>query len=112
MCFCKKGPWSKKLKKESDLVSGRPGKSREGPGTGQDLETLKVPWSCGPGTKEVQKSRDFFLKVLGLPGPFFPLASHAPFCKLAYFQHFLVCSESEKAFLKQEMTFYNRKRMF
>ena len=23
----------------------RPGKSREGPGTGQDLETLKVPWS-------------------------------------------------------------------
>ena len=40
----------------------RPGKSREGPGTGQDLETLKVPWSCGPGTKEVQKSRDFFLR--------------------------------------------------
>jgi hypothetical protein len=38
----------------------RPGKSREGPGTGQDLETLKVPGSCGPGTKEVQKSRDFF----------------------------------------------------
>ena len=38
----------------------RPGKSREGPGTGQDLETLKVPWSCGPGTKEVQKSQDFF----------------------------------------------------
>ena len=38
----------------------RPGKSREGPGTGQDLETLKVPWSCGPRTKEVQKSRDFF----------------------------------------------------
>ena len=53
----------------------RPGKSREGPGTGQDrtgqdLETLKVPWSCGPGTKEVQKSRYFFLKVPGLPGPF------------------------------------------
>ena len=35
-----------------------PGRSRDG--TGQDLETLKVPWSCGPGTKEVQKSRDFF----------------------------------------------------
>ena len=28
-----------------------PGRSRDG--TGQDLETLKVPWSCGPGTKEV-----------------------------------------------------------
>ena len=52
--------------------------SREGPGkipgwngTGQDLETLKVPWSCGPRTKEVQKSRDLFLKVPGLLGPFF-----------------------------------------
>ena len=45
-----------------------PGRSWDG--TGQDLETLKVPWSCGPGTKEVQKSRDFFLKVLVLPGPF------------------------------------------
>ena len=33
-----------------------PGRSRDG--TGQDLETLKVPWSCRPGTKEVQKSRD------------------------------------------------------
>ena len=43
----------------------RPGKSRDLPGrdgTGQDLETLKVLWSCGPGTKEVQKSLDFFLK--------------------------------------------------
>ena len=42
------------------LVPGRPGKSREGPGKvpGRDLETLKVPWSRGPGTKEVQKSRD------------------------------------------------------
>ena len=43
----------------------RPGKSREGhgtgrDGTGQDLETLKVPWFHGPGTKEVHKSRDFF----------------------------------------------------
>ena len=54
-----------------------PGMSREGPGkvlgrdgTGQDLENLKVPWSCGPRTKEVQKSRDYFLKVPGLPGPF------------------------------------------
>ena len=35
-----------------------PGRSRDG--TGQDLETLKVPWSRGPGTKEVQKSQDFF----------------------------------------------------
>ena len=35
-----------------------PGRSRNG--TGQDLETLKVPWSRGPGTKEVQKSQDFF----------------------------------------------------
>ena len=38
----------------------RPRKSREGPGPGQDLETLNVPWSCGPGTKEVQKSWDIF----------------------------------------------------
>ena len=30
-----------------------PGRSRDV--TGLDLETLKVPWSCGPGTKEVQK---------------------------------------------------------
>ena len=62
----------------------RPGKSREGPGTGwdrtgprdlegpvvlagQDLETLKVPWSCGPGTKEVHKSRDFFFEGPGTP---------------------------------------------
>ena len=55
------------------LVPGRPGKSREGPGKvpGRDLETLKVPWSRGPGTKEVQKSRGLFLKVPGHPGPFF-----------------------------------------
>ena len=38
-----------------------PGKSREGPGTGQDRtgqdqDTLKVPWSCGPGTKIVQNN--------------------------------------------------------
>ena len=33
-----------------------PGRSRDL--TGRDLETLKVPWSRGPGTKEVQKSRD------------------------------------------------------
>jgi hypothetical protein len=44
----------------------RPGRSREGPGTGQDrtgtgdLEGPVVPWSRGPGTKEVQKSQDFF----------------------------------------------------
>ena len=64
---------------EDDLRSGlvmaaglsRLEKSREGPGTGQDLETLKVPWSRGPGTKEVQKSRGLFLKVPGHPGPFF-----------------------------------------
>ena len=49
-----------------------PGKSREGPGTsrGQDLETLKVPWSRGPGTKEVQKSRD--LKIGKVPGQWKP----------------------------------------
>ena len=54
------------------LVPGRPGKSREGPGTswGQDLETLKVPWSRGPGTKEVQKSRDF--KIGKVPGQWKP----------------------------------------
>ena len=48
--------------------------SQEVPGqdeTGQDLETLKVPWSRGPGTKEVQKSRGLFLKVPGHPDPFF-----------------------------------------
>ena len=41
----------------------RPGKSRKGPGTGRDRtgpRDLKVPWSCGSGTKEVQKSRNFF----------------------------------------------------
>ena len=48
-----------------------PGKSREGRDrTGQDLETLKVPWSCGPGTKEVQKSRDFFWRSRGSPASF------------------------------------------
>ena len=57
------------------LVGNRTVPSREVPGrswdgTGQDLETLKVSWSCGPGIKEVQKSQDLFLKVLGLPGPF------------------------------------------
>ena len=54
------------------MVPGRPGKSREGPGTfrGQDLETLKVPWSCGPGTKKVQKSRD--LKIGKVPGQWKP----------------------------------------
>ena len=53
-------------------VPGRPGKSREGPGTsrGQDLETLKIPWSRGPGTKEVQKSRD--LKMGKVPGQWKP----------------------------------------
>ena len=47
-----------------------PENSREGPGMGQDLETLKVPWSHGPGTKEVQKSRDFF-EGPGTPRPLF-----------------------------------------
>jgi hypothetical protein len=35
-----------------------PGRSLDG--TGQDLGTLKVLGPKGPGTKEVQKSRDFF----------------------------------------------------
>jgi hypothetical protein len=52
-----------------------PGGSRDVPGrsrdmTGQDLETLKVPWSCGPGTKEVQKSLDF--KIGKVPGQWKP----------------------------------------
>ena len=58
-------------------VPGSPGKSREvlgqevlGPGTRQDLETLKVPWSLSqflsPGTKQVQQSRD--LKIGKVPG--------------------------------------------
>ena len=49
-----------------------PGTSREGPGKvpGWDLETLKVPWSRGPGTKEVQKSRD--LKIGKVPGQWKP----------------------------------------
>ena len=38
--------------------------------TGQDLETLKVPWSRGPGTKQVQKSRD--LKIGKVPGQWKP----------------------------------------
>ena len=49
-------------------LSSRTVPSRDG--TGQDLKTLKVPWSCGPGTKEVQKSQDFFRRsrdVLGSP---------------------------------------------
>ena len=31
-------------------------------GTGQDLETLKVPWSCGPGLKKSQSPRTFLLR--------------------------------------------------
>ena len=46
----------------------RPGKSREGPGTGrdrtgQDLETLKVLWSCGPVVPGLKNSKS--------PGTFF-----------------------------------------
>ena len=53
----------------------RPEKSQEGPRmgrdrTGQDQETLKVLWSCGPGTKEFQKSWDFFLRSRDSPAPF------------------------------------------
>ena len=43
-----------------------PGRDR----TGRDLETLKVPWSRGPRTKEVQKSRDFFRRSRDPPSPF------------------------------------------
>jgi hypothetical protein len=46
-----------------------PGRSRDG--TGQDLETLKVPWLLGPGTKEVQNSRYFF-QGPGTSRPLFP----------------------------------------
>ena len=49
---------------------GCPGKVPGRDGTGQDLETLKVPWSCGPGTKEVQKSQDFFWRSRDSPAPF------------------------------------------
>ena len=55
----------------------RPGKSREGPGMGRDrtgprdLEGPVVPWSRGPGTKDVHKSPGLFLKVPRLPGSFF-----------------------------------------
>ena len=45
-----------------------PGRSRDM--TGRDLETLKVPWSHGPGTKKVQKSRD--LKIGKVPGQWKP----------------------------------------
>ena len=45
-----------------------PGMSRDM--TGRDLETLKVPRSRGPGTKEVQKSRD--LKIGKVPGQWKP----------------------------------------
>ena len=38
--------------------------------TGRDLETLKVPWSRGPGTKKVQKSWD--LKIEKVPGQWKP----------------------------------------
>ena len=45
-------------------VPGRPGTSQDVLGrsrdeAGQDLETLKVPGPKSPGTKKVQKSRDF-----------------------------------------------------
>ena len=65
-----------KCAKKMDLVPpGRPGTSRDVPGmsrdmTGRDLETLKVPWSRGPGTKKVQKSRD--LKIGKVPGQWKP----------------------------------------
>ena len=53
-------------------VPGSPGtrgpRSRDQ--TGQDLETLKVPWSRGPRTKQVQKSRD--LEIGKVPGQWKP----------------------------------------
>ena len=49
-------------------------------GTGQDLETLKVPWSRGPGTKEVQKSRD--LKIGIVPGQWKPYQIQQPIPEL------------------------------
>ena len=44
------------------VLAGPPGQKVLGPVVlaGQDLETLKVLWSRGPGTKVAQKSRDFF----------------------------------------------------
>ena len=59
---------SNSLPNRSRDVPGSPGtrgpRSRDK--TGQDLETLKVPWSRCPGTKEVQKSLDLKMgKVVG-----------------------------------------------
>ena len=52
------------LKKRRKLFgpAGTPGTKGPRPWdlTGQDIETLKVLWSRGPRTKEVQKSQDFF----------------------------------------------------
>ena len=50
-----------------------PGRSRDL--TGRDLETQKVPWSRGPGPKEVQKSRD--LKIGHVPGQWKPYCVHS-----------------------------------
>ena len=63
------------VKKKNDLVPGHPGTPgtkapRSQDQTGRDLEILKVPWSRGPGTREVQKSRD--LKIGKVPGQWKP----------------------------------------
>ena len=51
-------------------VPGPPGQKVLGPGSRQDLETLKVPWSRGPVTKQVQKYRD--LKIGKVPAQWKP----------------------------------------
>ena len=40
-------------------VPGPPGQEVLGPGTRQDLETLKVPWSRGPVVPGLNKSKDW-----------------------------------------------------
>ena len=57
----------------------RPGKSREGPGTGQDRtgpRDLEGPVVLPGQDLEILKVPGLFLKVPGPPGPFSPLEYH------------------------------------
>ena len=57
----------------------RPGKSREGPGTGQDRtgpRDLEGPVVLPGQDLETLKVPGLFLKVPGPPGPFFPFECH------------------------------------
>ena len=64
-----------------------PGKSREGPGTGQDRtgpRDLEGPVVLAGQDLETLKVPGLFLKVPGPPGPFFPLELA---CVVYQFEH-------------------------